>query len=162
MPSLPASPPKAEDGHRPSPVTSPPYRPGGAEHGHEVHPAHSYCDEGGSGARADRPARARLREAAHDGAFAMVAVWSPARFARKYAHHVLLLEECRRGGGDVVFLHPPLSDEPQDQLLAQIPGAMAAYERALLHPLTHAIGATTERDDARKTRAIARRWDARR
>ena len=115
----------------------------GAEHGHEVHPAHSYCDEGGSGARVDHPARARLREAAHDGAFAMGAAWSPARFARKYAHHVLLLEECRRGGGDVVFLHPPLSDEPQDQLLAQIPGAMAAYERALLHPLTHPVGTTT-------------------
>ena len=42
-----------------------------AEHGHEVHPDHIYCDEGWSGARLDRPALDRLRDAAHDGAFAV-------------------------------------------------------------------------------------------
>ena len=103
-----------------------------AEHGHEVHPDHIYCDEGWSGARLDRPALDRLRDAAHDGAFAMVAVWSPDRLARKYAYQVLLLEEFRRVGCEVIFLQHPLSDDPNDQLLLQIQGAMAEYERALL------------------------------
>jgi site-specific DNA recombinase len=103
-----------------------------AEQGHEVYPDHIYCDEGWSGARLDRPALDRLRDAAHDGAFAMVAVWSPDRLARKYAYQVLLLEEFRRIGCEVVFLQHPLSDDPNDQLLLQIQGAMAEYERALL------------------------------
>ena len=62
----------------------------------------------------------------------MVAVWSPDRLARKYAYQVLLLEEFRRVGCEVVFLQHPLSDDPNDQLLLQIQGAMAEYERALL------------------------------
>ena len=83
-----------------------------AEHGHEVHPDHIYCDEGWSGARLDRPALDRLRDAAHDGTFAMIAVWSPDRLARKYAYQVLLLEEFRRVGCEVIFLQHPLSDDP--------------------------------------------------
>jgi site-specific DNA recombinase len=102
------------------------------EQGHEVSPDHIYCDEGWSGARLDRPALDRLRDAAHEGAFALVAVWSPDRLARKYAYQVLLLEEFRRVGCEVVFLQHPLSDDPNDQLLLQIQGAMAEYERALL------------------------------
>lgn len=102
------------------------------EQGHEVHPNHVYCDEGWSGARLDRPALDRLRDAAHEGAFALVAVWSPDRLARKYAYQVLLLEEFRRVGCEVVFLQHPLSDDPNDQLLLQIQGAMAEYERALI------------------------------
>jgi site-specific DNA recombinase len=103
-----------------------------AEQDHEVSPDHIYCDEGWSGARLDRPALDRLRDAAHEGAFALVAVWSPDRLARKYAYQVLLLEEFRRVGCEVVFLQHPLSDDPNDQLLLQIQGAMAEYERALL------------------------------
>jgi site-specific DNA recombinase len=102
-----------------------------ADHGHDLQPDHIYCDEGWSGARLDRPALDRLRDAAHDGAFTLVAVWSPDRLARKYAYQVLLLEEFRRVGCDVFFLHHPLSDDPNDQLLLQIQGAMAEYERAL-------------------------------
>ena len=96
-----------------------------AEQGHEVLPDHRYWDEGWSGARWDRPARDRLRDAAQEGAFALVAVWSPARRARKYAYQILLLEEFRRVGCEVVFLQPPLSDDPHDQLLLQIQGALA-------------------------------------
>jgi site-specific DNA recombinase len=45
---------------------------------------------------------------------------------------VLLLEEFRRIGCEAVFLQRPLTDDPNDQLLLQIQGAMAEYERALL------------------------------
>ena len=59
-------------------------------------------------------------------------MFSPDRLARKYAYQVLLLEEFRRAGCEVVFLHHPISDDPNDQLLLQIQGAIAEYERAVL------------------------------
>ncbi len=45
---------------------------------------------------------------------------------------MVLLEELRRNGVEVVFLQHPISDDPNDQLLLQIQGAIAEYERALL------------------------------
>jgi site-specific DNA recombinase len=44
----------------------------------------------------------------------------------------VLLEEFRRAGCDVLFMQHPISDDPNDQLLLQIQGAVAEYERAAL------------------------------
>ena len=68
-----------------------------------------------------------------DGAFDVVAVLAPDRLARKYAYQVVLLEELRRAGCAVAFLQRPISDDPDDQLLLQIQGAVAEYERAVLY-----------------------------
>jgi site-specific DNA recombinase len=106
--------------------------------GHKVGEDHIYRDEGLSGSRLDRPGLDRLRDAARDGAVEVIGVLSPDRLARKYAYQVLLLEEhgagshARRAGCPVVFLHHPISDDPNDQLLLQIQGAIAEYERAVL------------------------------
>lgn len=100
--------------------------------GHELKREHVFVDEGYSGARLDRPALDRLRDAAREGEFDVVAVYSPDRLARRYAYQVLLLEELRRAGCDVAFVHRPISDDPGDQLLLQIQGAVAEYERAVL------------------------------
>ncbi len=86
-----------------------------------------YIDEGYSGARLGR-----LRDAGRDGAADLVAVFSPDRLARRYAYQVLLLEEFRWAGCDVIFVQHPLSDDPYDQILLQIQGAIAEHERALL------------------------------
>lgn len=93
---------------------------------------HVFRDEGYSGSRLDRPGLDALRDAVRDGAVQQVAVLTPDRLARKYAYQVLLLEEFRRAGVDVVFLQHPISDDPNDQLLLQIQGAIAEYERAVL------------------------------
>ena len=45
---------------------------------------------------------------------------------------MLLLEEFRKAGCEVEFVHRPISDDPHDQLLLQIQGAVAEYERAVL------------------------------
>jgi site-specific DNA recombinase len=103
-----------------------------ADHGHELKEQHVFIDEGYSGSRLDRPALDRLRDAAREGEFDVVAVYSPDRLARRYAYQVLLLEELRRAGCDVEFVHRPISDDPHDQLLLQIQGAVAEYERAVL------------------------------
>src|SRR3954447_20695539 len=99
------------------------------EQGHELLPEHIYTDEGYSGARLDRPGLDRLRDEAQAGTFEVIAVLTPDRLARKYAYQVLLLEEWRRASCDLVFLHHPISDDPNDQLLLQIQGAIAEYER---------------------------------
>ena len=99
---------------------------------HELKREHIFIDEGYSGSRLDRPALDRLRDAAREGELDVVAVFSPDRLARRHAYQVLLLEEFRRAGCDVAFVHRPISDDPHDQLLLQIQGAVAEYERAVL------------------------------
>ena len=100
--------------------------------GHELADHHVFRDEGYAGSRLDRPALDQLRDAIRDAAIDILAVYCPDRLARKYAYQVLLLEEFRRAGCEIVFLHHPISDNPNDQLLLQIQGAIAECERAVL------------------------------
>ena len=103
-----------------------------AVQGHPVSDEYIFRDEGYSGSRLDRPGLDALRDAVRDGAVGTLVVLTPDRLARKYAYQVLLLEEFRRVGAEVVFLQHPISDDPNDQLLLQIQGAIAEYERAVL------------------------------
>src|SRR3954470_4558635 len=99
---------------------------------YDLSEAHIFHDEGYSGARLDRPGLDALRDAVRDREVDIIGVLSPDRLARKYAYQVLLLEEFRRAGGAVAFVNHAISDDPSDQLLLQIQGAVAEYERALL------------------------------
>src|SRR5262245_5974688 len=95
-------------------------------------PAQVYRDEGYSGARLDRPALDRLRDAAANGLVDVVLLTSPDRLARRYAYQVWLLEEFERAGCEVVFLDRPPTGDPQDALVIQIRGAVAEYERTVI------------------------------
>jgi len=99
---------------------------------HELAEEHIYRDEGWSGARLDRPGLDALRDAVHEGAVDLVAVLTPDRLTRRYAYQVLLIEEFRRAGCQLIFVQRPITEDPNDQLLLQIQGAVAEYERALL------------------------------
>ena len=55
---------------------------------------------------------------------------APDRLARKYAYQVLLVDEFRRAGVEVIFLNRALGQRPEDDLLLQVQGRMAEYERA--------------------------------
>ena len=57
---------------------------------------------------------------------------APDRLARNYVHQMVLLEELERFGCQVEFLDRPLSQDPHDQLLLQMRGAVAAYARVLI------------------------------
>ena len=59
-------------------------------------------------------------------------VLSPDRLARNYVHQMVLIEELEKSGCKVEFVERPMSSEPNDQLLLQIRGAVAEYERTLL------------------------------
>jgi site-specific DNA recombinase len=45
---------------------------------------------------------------------------------------MLLIEELEKGGCQVEFLERPMSQDPHDQLVLQIRGAVAEYERNLI------------------------------
>jgi site-specific DNA recombinase len=93
---------------------------------------HTYLDEGYSGATLVRPALERLRDAAAAGQIDRLYVHSPDRLARKYAYQVVLLEELQRAGVEVVFLTRPAGQSAEDELLLQVQGMVAEYERARL------------------------------
>lgn len=98
--------------------------------GHQLLDEHVLLDDGYSGSYLDRPALDRLRDLARERAIDMAYIHSPDRLARKYVHQVLLMEEFERYGCDVVFLEHTPSKDPNSQLLTQIQGAIAEYERA--------------------------------
>jgi site-specific DNA recombinase len=91
-----------------------------------------YRDDGYSGASLNRPGLDRLRDHAALGALELVLLTAPDRLARKYVHQVLLIDELQSRGCRVEFLDRPMSDDPHDQLLLQIRGAVAEYERSLI------------------------------
>ena len=90
----------------------------------------AFVDEGYSGATLIRPALERLRDAAAAGGVDRLYVHSPDRLARKYAYQALLIDELRRVGVEVVFLNRALGQSPEDDLLLQVQGMVAEYERA--------------------------------
>jgi site-specific DNA recombinase len=103
-----------------------------AEHGWTLDERHVYRDDGYSGAGLSRPGLDCLRDQAALAELDLVLVTAPDRLARNYVHQVLLLDELDRHGCRVEFLDHPMSQDPHDQLLLQIRGAVAEYERTLI------------------------------
>ena len=95
-----------------------------------LEPDDCYVDEGYSGSILVRPALERLRDAAAGGQIERLYVHAPDRLARRYAHQALLIDELRRAGVEIVFLNRPIGDTPEDDLLLQVQGVIAEYERA--------------------------------
>jgi site-specific DNA recombinase len=92
----------------------------------------AFIDDGYTGTTLVRPALERLRDLAASGMLDRLYVHSPDRLARKYAYQVLLVDEFQRCGVEVVFLNHAIGGTPEDQLLLQVQGMVAEYERAKL------------------------------
>jgi site-specific DNA recombinase len=101
-----------------------------AADGLTVSEAMQFLDEGYSGATLVRPALERLRDVVAAGSVDRLYVHSPDRLARKYAYQVLLVDEFRRAGVEIIFLNRALGHSPEDDLLLQVQGMIAEYERA--------------------------------
>jgi site-specific DNA recombinase len=93
-------------------------------------PEHEFIDNGYSGSTLIRPALEQLRDVVAAGGIDRLYVHCPDRLARNYAHQVLLLEEFLRAGVEVNFLNREVGQTPEDQLLLQVQGMIAEYERA--------------------------------
>jgi site-specific DNA recombinase len=87
-------------------------------------------DEGFSGSTLTRPALERLRDLVAQVHIEMLLCHAPDRLARKYAYQVLLLEEFGRAGTEVRFIKAPPSGTPEADLLVQVQGVIAEYEKA--------------------------------
>src|SRR3954471_10037674 len=111
--------------------------------GWDLPPEHVFRDDGYSGATLHRPGLDRLRDAATSARFDRILITAPDRLGRNYVHQVLLVqvllvqvllvEALQRHGAEVEFLDRPMSQDPHDQLLLQIRGAVAEYERTLIN-----------------------------
>jgi site-specific DNA recombinase len=101
-----------------------------ADDGLECVPELCFVDDGCSGFILARPGLERLRDQAAAGAIDRLYVLDPDRFSRKYAYQVLILEELAHCGVEVVFLCNPLGHDPAENLLIQVQGMIAEYERA--------------------------------
>jgi site-specific DNA recombinase len=89
-----------------------------------------FVDEGHSGATLVRPALERLRDSAAAGSIDRLYVLCPDRLARSYAYQMLLVDELQRCGVELVFVNRELGKTPEDNLLLQVQGMVAEYERA--------------------------------
>lgn len=90
----------------------------------------TFIDSGYSGATLVRPALERLRDLAFANGITRLYVHSPDRLARKYAYQVLLIDEMYRCNVEIIFLNRELGQSPEDELLLQVQGMIAEYERA--------------------------------
>jgi site-specific DNA recombinase len=89
-----------------------------------------FIDAGVSGSTLIRPALERLRDRAAMGLLDRLYVLSPDRLSRKYAHQALLMEEFGTAGVEVIFLNHAIGSTPEEDLLLQMQGMIAEYERA--------------------------------
>ena len=95
-----------------------------------IAPDFEFCDEGYSGSVLDRPALEVLRDRVAASLVDCVYVHTPDRLARKYAHQALLLDEFAKHDCRVVFGdHQGLTESPETNLLLQMQGVIAEYER---------------------------------
>ncbi|HEX8808422.1 MAG TPA: recombinase family protein, partial [Xanthobacteraceae bacterium] len=101
-----------------------------AADGFQLEPDHGYTDDGWSGTNLQRPALEKLRDAVAGGQLDRIYVHAPDRLARSHAHQVLLIEEFRRAGAEVVFLNRMIGNTAEDNLLLQVQGIIAEYERS--------------------------------
>jgi site-specific DNA recombinase len=100
--------------------------------GWTIEEEHIFRDDGYSGAKLNRPGLDTLRDQAAQARCERVLITAPDRLARNYVHQMVLIEELERVGCLVHFIDRPLSDDPHEQLVLQIRGAVAEYERTLI------------------------------
>lgn len=101
-----------------------------ADDGLACGPEPRFVDDGYSGSTLVRPDLERLRDQAAAGSIDRLYVLDPDCFSRKHAYQALILEELTHCGVEVVFLCNPLGHGPAENLLVQVQGMIAEYERA--------------------------------
>ena len=98
--------------------------------GVSVPPELVFTDDGYSGSSLVRPALERLRDTAAAGAIDRIYVHCPDRLARDFALQILLIDEFRRAGVEVIYFNHEVDDTAEGNLLLQVQGVIAQYERA--------------------------------
>src|ERR1051325_116508 len=90
------------------------------QHNFHVGPQHIFQDDGYSGARLDRPALDRLRDAVAQGEVEAVLILSPDRLARQFAYQYIVVEEFERAGCEVIFTNHGFGATPAERMLREV------------------------------------------
>jgi site-specific DNA recombinase len=91
-----------------------------------------YKDEGWSGSILARPALDRLRDDASKGLFNTVLINDVDRFARDVSHLGIVKRDLERSGVQVRFRKLPAEQSPTYNLMVNILGSFAEFERELI------------------------------
>lgn len=91
-----------------------------------------YKDEAYSGAVIARPELDRLRDDAKADRYQVVYFLHPDRLARDNHYIGLVITELKRHGIKITFKNTPVADDPQGDLMLNIYGSFAQYERAVI------------------------------
>ena len=97
--------------------------------GLKIDPDLIFADNGVSGTTLARPKLDLLRDQAAAGEIDDILILNPDRLARKYAHQLMLVEEFKKLGVEITFVNRQIAASPEDQMLLQIQGVIAEYER---------------------------------
>ena len=114
----------------PSPARSRPWRNGSSRTAWCRKRSSASSTRATAAVRWSAPALERLRDAAADGAIDRLYVHSPDRLARKYAYQVLLVDEFAAAAWNRSSSTASWGGSPEDDLLLQVQGMVAEYERA--------------------------------
>lgn len=91
---------------------------------------YQFIDNGYSGSNLIRPALEKLRDQVAAGTIDKIYIHSPDRLSRKYTYQMILIEEFEKSGVEVIFLNFQSDNNPESQLLLQMQGMIAEYERS--------------------------------
>ncbi|WCR59219.1 MAG: Transposon gamma-delta resolvase [Wolbachia endosymbiont of Ctenocephalides felis wCfeF] len=101
-----------------------------SEDEHELLDEYKFIDNGYSGSSLERPDLDRLRDKVKEGKIDKVYIHSPDRLSRKTVYQMILLDEFKKAEVEVIFLNQKTDNSPESNLLLQMQGAIAEYERA--------------------------------
>lgn len=96
---------------------------------HSLDIAFECLDDGYSGTTLARPGLDQLRDLVQTGSIKGVLILAPDRLSRKQSSLLILLEEFKKRNVQLIFTNQNFSDSPEDNLMLQIQGAVAEYER---------------------------------
>ena len=91
-----------------------------------------YKDEGWSGSMMARPELDRLRDDARSGRFEAVVINDVDRLARDVAHLGIIKRDLERQNVRVIFRKLPAEESPMSNLMVNILGSFAEFERELI------------------------------
>ena len=108
-----------------------------AKHGYTVPESFIFTDDV-TGTTLQRPSLAAVRDLVRQRAITAIVVHDIDRLSRKLAHQLLLTEEFAQAGVRLhICLLPTVDDSPESQMLVQIRGSVAEYERLKILERTH-------------------------
>ncbi len=89
-----------------------------------------FIDDGYTGSNLIRPGLEKLRDQVSAVKIDKIYIHSPDRLSRKYAYQMILTEEFEKSGSEIIFLNFQSENNPESNLLLQMQGMIAEYERA--------------------------------